>query len=92
MPDYRKPFEVVCDASITGVGAVLLQEGRPIAYESRKLSSSELDYTTGEQELLAVVHAMRAWRCYLEGVEFTMVTDHCLTLPSHVPADTTKFV
>ena len=43
MPDHRKPFEVVCDASITGVGAVLLQEGRPIAYESRKMSSAELN-------------------------------------------------
>ena len=76
MPDYQKHFEVISDASVTGTGAVLLQEGRPVAYESRKLTSAERNYTTGEQELLGVIHAMRSWRCYLEGVEFTMVTDH----------------
>ena len=54
-----------------------MQEGRPIAFESRKLSPAEVNYTTGEQELLVVVHAMRTWRCYLEGVEFTVVIDHC---------------
>jgi len=55
---------------------VLLQEGRPVAYKSRKLTSAERKYTTGEQELLAVVHAMRSWHTYLKGVKFTMVTDH----------------
>lgn len=76
MPDYSKLFEVVSDASVTGLGVVLLQEGRPVAYESRKSNSAERNYTTGEQKLLGVVHAMRSWRCYLEGVEFVVVTDH----------------
>ena len=49
---------------------------RPVAYESEKLSSAERNYTTGEQELFAVVHAMRTCRCYLEGVDCTIVTDH----------------
>jgi hypothetical protein len=76
MPDFKKPFEVICDASITGVGAVLIQEGRPVAFESRKMIPAEVNYLTTEQELLAVVHALQTWRCFLEGVEFTVVTDH----------------
>jgi hypothetical protein len=75
-PDFDKPFEVICDASIHGVGAVLLQDCKPIAFLSRKFGPAEYNYTTGEQELLAAVEALKQWRCYLEGVEFTMWTDH----------------
>ena len=78
MPDYTEPFEleVICDASIKGIGAVLLQHGKPIAYESKKLTQTEKNWMTGDQELWAVVHALKTWRCYLEGVPFTVVTDH----------------
>ena len=75
-PDFSKPFEVVADACGFGIGAVLLQDGRPAAFESRGMTSAECNYHIGEQELLAVVHAMRAWCCYLEGVQCTVVTDH----------------
>eukprot|EP00983_Pelagomonas_calceolata_P035520 1110861-Pelagomonas_calceolata.AAC.1 len=52
-----------------------MQEGRPLAYESCKLTRPEVNYTTGEQELLAVVHALKIWRCYLKGPLFTVLTD-----------------
>ena len=62
-----------------GLGAVLLH-GKPFAlfFESCKMSPAERNYGGGEQELLAVIHALTVWRCYLEGAPhtFTLVTDH----------------
>ena len=77
LPDLEKPFVVVCDASNESVGACLMQEDHPIAYESAKLKPNEQNYHAGEKELLAVIHALRVWRCYLSGAQrFTVVTDH----------------
>ena len=77
MPDYDKPFEVWCDASGIGIGALLLQDGRCCAFDSRKLRGAELNYHPGEIELLAVVHALKTWRCYLEGnTDVVVATDH----------------
>lgn len=55
---------------------MLIQSGRPVAYEARTLTSAERNYTVGEREILAVVHALTVWRCYLEGVSFRVMTDH----------------
>jgi len=76
LPDLNKPFQVITDASDFALGAILLQDGRPVAYESRKLSSAEQNYHTTDKELLAVVHALSIWRCYLEGSTFKVITDH----------------
>jgi hypothetical protein len=76
-PNFSIPFELWTDASTHGIGAVLMQEGHPIAYESRKLSSAEFNYTTTEQELLAVVHALKVFRPYIQSKFTTQIfTDH----------------
>ena len=76
--DYADPcgFEVLYDASVLGIGVVLTQHGKPIAYESMKLTDAEKKWMTTDQELWAVVHALKQFRCYLEGISFTVVTDH----------------
>jgi len=77
-PDPAKDYRAVTDASVVGTGGVLMQDGRPIAYHSHKFSSAERNYSTGEQELLAVYLALKEWRCYLEGCtgKFELDTDH----------------
>src|SRR5271154_5507148 len=80
LPDPTKPFTVTTDASDFAIGAVLSQNhgkgDQPLAFESRKLSSAELNYPIHEKELLAIVHAIRLWHIYLEGQTFTIITDH----------------
>jgi hypothetical protein len=59
LPDVHKPFSVYCDASYTGLGCVLMQEGRVVAYSSRQLKIHERNYPTHDLELAAVVHALK---------------------------------
>ena len=76
LPDMSKPFEVETDASDYAIGGVLLQDGHPVAYESRKLKDAERRYAAHEKELLAVVHCLRGWRHYLLGAPFRVRTDN----------------
>jgi hypothetical protein len=71
-----KPFEVFCDALGTGLGCVLMQENRVIAYASQALRSHEKNYPTHDFELAAVVHALKLRRHYLMGNRCNIYTDH----------------
>jgi hypothetical protein len=75
-PDTTKPFDVYCDASSTGLGSVLMQEGQVISYSSRQLRRHEEDYPTHDLELVAVVMALRTCHHYLLGNVIHIYTDH----------------
>lgn len=74
--DPSRDFVVCTDASLEGIGVVLIQEGHVIAYESRKLKDHELNYPTHDLELAIVVHALTRWRHFLLGHRFELHMDH----------------
>ncbi|KAJ9552858.1 hypothetical protein OSB04_016903 [Centaurea solstitialis] len=76
LPNGTDGFVVYCDASKLGLGCVLMQDRRVIAYASRKLKDHELNYPTHDMELAAVVFALKIWRHYLYGVKCQIYTDH----------------
>ena len=76
IPDIGKPFEVYYDASHLGLGCVLMQERKAVAYASRQLNVHERNYLTHDLELAAIVFALKIWRHYLYGAQFRVFSDH----------------
>ena len=78
--DPQLGYRIVTDTSDFAIGAILLQDQRngfqPIAYESRKLHPAELRRSVYQKEMLAVLHSLKAWRCYVDGRPVELVTDH----------------
>lgn len=76
LPEPGKPYSVYADASRVGLGCVLMQNGRVIAYASRQLRKHEENYPTHDLEMDAIVFALRIWRSYLYGESVEIFTDH----------------
>ena len=74
--DVNKEVTIQCDASKEAVGAFLLQEGRPVAYASRKLRESEINWAPIEKEMLAIVFITQKFREYILGKTVVVQTDH----------------
>ncbi|KAL0559143.1 hypothetical protein IC582_003733 [Cucumis melo] len=76
VPDGSSSFVIYSDASKKGLGCVLMQQGKVVAYASRQLKSHEQNYPTHDLELAAVVFALKIWRHYLYGEKIQIFTDH----------------
>ena len=76
VPGKGQGYTVYCDASRAGLGCVLMQSRRVVAYGSHKLKNHEQNYPTHDMELTAVVFALKIWRHYLYGEEFEVYSDH----------------
>jgi len=76
LPEFTRAFKVECDASDIDIGAVLMQDRRPIAYFSEKLNGAALNYPSYDKELYALVRTLETWQHYLWPKEFVIHSDH----------------
>jgi hypothetical protein len=76
LPDFSKMFEIECDASGVGIEGVLMQEKKPIAFFSEKLSGPTSNYLVYDKELYALVRSLETWQHYLFSKEFVIHSDH----------------
>ena len=76
LPVMGLEYVIYSDASRNGLGCVLMQQGKVVAYASRQLRPHELNYPTHDLELAAVVFALKIWRHYLYGEKCQIFTDH----------------
>jgi len=76
LPDIHRDFVFYCDASRQGLGCVLMQDGKVVAYASRQLRPQEQNYPTHDLEFAAIVHTLKIWRHYLIGNKCEIYTDH----------------
>jgi hypothetical protein len=76
LPDFDKDFEIHSDASDFAIGGVIVQDGRPMAFESKKLSETERRWPTHEKEMWAVIHCLKTWGHYIGSKDVVMWTDN----------------
>lgn len=75
LPDFSLPFTIETDACAIGIGAVISQNGHPLAYVSKALGPKTRGLSTYEKEYMAIILAVEQWRSYLQHAEFTIYTD-----------------